>query len=750
MVRSKITSAVLLSALVASCGAVHGADDLAKVKPLERFPEASLAIFPVTVFWTGLEDRAEGERAWAAAYERGYRETKARPFAHTLGLLLAEKGYDKCEVANATFQFPRDKAARERKAAAFGKFVSELDLKTDYALCTEFTIRAGGGSGMCHEVYSVIVDAKGHIAWEDTLRQRAGTELGCLELACSRLVPAMGLDKLPKKELAADKKQALRETRAKEPPSGSERKAMNQRHQTMKQAGASARVLVYPARVGGDRTDLNCATHLSTLLNEARLCQAIPAKTGPVMDGSGWPNEMQVLWLFARNVREYVRQHPADSDYVLFPDYWFNPRGQVWAVHFVVCDRTGEWVIVDLQNSHQEAFQRISPKTLEDCDRLVLDRLKMVVGASDSRVAAGQETLESGDLVMTAKDMPMQVGRRLTYKLASPAGEPFGEFELAFVEKRTVGATMLCRQATRFGAMRVGDQWLSVGDGSFIVTDSFGAALPGNKYPLPLKVGMAFEYESSRGQVSAKVVGTETVQVPAGKFACLAIVREREANGRKIIEKHWVAPGVGIVKISEENFVMTLARDEAPDEPRPEQGAVGLSTFDTQDPLRSPLFPRAVWMALVGESAQSSAVEIDPFVGGANGTPFCLRWTFAKSGTWASLPLYLGGDGQPPVDLSKYKGVSFYIKSLFEQSCQVTIHANTAPANRRATVSIPVQVTKEWQKIALTPATHPHMNVIDPSRTYGLSFDIPENEDAANVIWIDEVKLLLDETKAEF
>jgi len=80
----------------------------------------------------------------------------------------------------------------------------------------------------------------------------------------------------------------------------------------------------------------------------------------------------------------------------------------------------------------------------------------------------------------------------------------------------------------------------------------------------------------------------------------------------------------------------------------------------------------------------------------------------------------------------------------------VTIHANTAPANRRATVSIPVQVTKEWQKIALTPATHPHMNVIDPSRTYGLSFDIPENEDAANVIWIDEVKLLLDETKAEF
>jgi hypothetical protein len=72
MLRSNITSAVLLlSALVAARGTAHGADDLGKVKPLERFPEASLTIFPLTVFWTGLEDRPEGERAWAAAYERG-------------------------------------------------------------------------------------------------------------------------------------------------------------------------------------------------------------------------------------------------------------------------------------------------------------------------------------------------------------------------------------------------------------------------------------------------------------------------------------------------------------------------------------------------------------------------------------------------------------------------------------------------------------------------------------------------------
>ena len=79
----------------------------------------------------------------------------------------------------------------------------------------------------------------------------------------------------------------------------------------------------------------------------------------------------------AKRGRNYVRQHPVDSDYLLFADYWDSPRTEAtWAVHFVVCDRAGDWVIVDLQNSHQKDFQRINPKTLADGDRLMLERLK--------------------------------------------------------------------------------------------------------------------------------------------------------------------------------------------------------------------------------------------------------------------------------------------------------------------------------------------------------------------------------------
>jgi hypothetical protein len=44
-------------------------------------------------------------------------------------------------------------------------------------------------------------------------------------------------------------------------------------------------------------------------------------------------------------------------------------------VHFVVCEKSGDWVLVDFQNSTHEDFQRISPKSVEDCDRLAVERL---------------------------------------------------------------------------------------------------------------------------------------------------------------------------------------------------------------------------------------------------------------------------------------------------------------------------------------------------------------------------------------
>jgi hypothetical protein len=359
------------------CGTAHSADDPGRVKPLKGFPKASVTIFPVTLTITG---PVEKHRRFADALNRKFRED-AREMTDTLGLLLEEKGYDKFEMTDTVFRFPEGKAARKERAGVFGKFVSELDLKTDYALCTVFTLHL---EKSFQEVYTVIVDTRGGIVWEDSQgpgdpefdKDFPGTPEKCCRLVCRRLTPVMSLDKLPKRELSEDKKRALRKMRTEEPPSQSEFAATSKRLKAMKKAGTSARLIIYPARVGGDHTDKASARRLTKLANDAGLCQATVAKTGPVLEGSGWPNEMKVLWLFAHATREYAQEHPADSDYVLFADYWFAPDGKVWAVHFVVCDRAGDWVIVDLQNSHQKEFQRISPKNLEDCDRLVLERLK--------------------------------------------------------------------------------------------------------------------------------------------------------------------------------------------------------------------------------------------------------------------------------------------------------------------------------------------------------------------------------------
>jgi hypothetical protein len=372
----------VLVAFFSVCSSIASAKEETKVVPIKGFPDASLTIFPVTLSITGPVDKNEHYRKFSDALKKDFRN-RAGELANTLGLLLEEKGYDKFEVAEAYVQFPTEKSALNKRAAAFGRFVSGTDLKTDYALGIELTVHM---ENSWQEVYLVIADANGNTVWKDSQKQGdpafdefPGSDIGRLELACNRLAPAMGLDKLPKKELAENKRRMLWEIRAKEPPSHSESTAMEKRLKTMKHAGSIAGLLVYPARVGGDRVEPACATRLSGFLNEAKLCQAGVAKIDPVMDGEGWPNEMHVLWLFARNVREYVRQHSVESDYVLFADYWFAPDGRVWAVHFVVCDRSGDWVIVDMQNSHQEAFQRIDPKNLEDCDRLVLDRFTAVL-----------------------------------------------------------------------------------------------------------------------------------------------------------------------------------------------------------------------------------------------------------------------------------------------------------------------------------------------------------------------------------
>jgi hypothetical protein len=48
-------------------------------------------------------------------------------------------------------------------------------------------------------------------------------------------------------------------------------------------------------------------------------------------------------------------------------------------VHFVGCDRQGEWASRDQQNPQHPNYQSINPKSKEDCNKLVVKRLQRYI-----------------------------------------------------------------------------------------------------------------------------------------------------------------------------------------------------------------------------------------------------------------------------------------------------------------------------------------------------------------------------------
>ncbi|MGA3284470.1 MAG: hypothetical protein ABSD57_08435, partial [Verrucomicrobiota bacterium] len=161
-------------------------------------------------------------------------------------------------------------------------------------------------------------------------------------------------------------------------PPENERAALPERQKAMKQALPGATLLVYPARIGGDKVSVPSATNVVRLLNQAGLCKAVPAEQTVLLKTSlADPNELKALWNLAREFRDFVRTNPPAADYALYADYVFNPQNSEQGfVHFVVCDHKGEWVIVDMQNSHHPDYQSIGVISRARCDKLLVQRLQ--------------------------------------------------------------------------------------------------------------------------------------------------------------------------------------------------------------------------------------------------------------------------------------------------------------------------------------------------------------------------------------
>jgi hypothetical protein len=320
-------------------------------------PDASLTILPVRL----------GGKPWDRVTE-------------VVGVLLEQQGLKNIELGQTPFE-PAE-TNLESLAAAVGAFVKTNPITTAHALYAEYN---GNRQTGLNELRAVVVDQTGAVVWTDrqTPQDEAFKKMGERDpmtmsvLLVERLGPQLGLNEATAKAAKPGKLAAIMDERSGLPPAN-ERDALPERQKAMKRALPGATLLVYPARIGGNEVSVPSATNVVRLLNQVGLCKAVQAEQPVLLKTSlADPNEMKGLWNLAREFRSFVRANPPAADYALYADYGFNPQNSEQGfVHFVVCDRKGEWVIVDMQNSHHPDYQSIGIISRDRCDQLLIKRLK--------------------------------------------------------------------------------------------------------------------------------------------------------------------------------------------------------------------------------------------------------------------------------------------------------------------------------------------------------------------------------------
>jgi len=328
--------------------------------------ERSVTVFPVVVTPAGkvtLESR--------------------KGIAEVIGMVLERTGLENVRLADTEF-VPQADDSIDREAAAFGDFIRRRQIATQYALLPH--LFGSPGSGV-QEIRTILVDKQGQIALADRDDSETYDKTSNLEPKdpmTSSIFVARKVQRLWNLEdpLRQDAPTGALHARWREKtgvPSEEEVAATNRRLAVMKEELAGKKLAVYAVRTG-DVGDAECAARLAEAITADGIATAAAADGNPDFEIRGHYNEQKVLWDAARGFRRFLQDHPPTADYGLFAHYGIaSPAAEsskVGGVHFIVCDRSGQWVLVDFQNSHHVAFQEIDPTSAADCNRLVVRRLK--------------------------------------------------------------------------------------------------------------------------------------------------------------------------------------------------------------------------------------------------------------------------------------------------------------------------------------------------------------------------------------
>ena len=341
----------------------------------------------------GLDEHVKQNAAKTGQAEFGYASTlmvlpvkmpggPADKVGQALAGLLENGGMPNLQPSTLTFE-PAAETQWEQVPELLSEFIRKNALPTDYALYAE--ILGTHNPPKVEEVRSVLVGRDGKLVWvdrqgrddSDFRRINPRNPMTCCVLAATRVLEHFGIDEStapPEGEGTIaqlwEKDSGL--------PAREERAAIGLRQELLRNKEGAVVLTVYPVQLF-EETDVDSAAGLVDLLNGTDGLSATISDEAhrPVFEIEGNSNEMRRLWDLAKAFRAFVRQNPPASAYALCAEYAIRPNDQkVWSVHTIVCDRAGEWVIVDLQNEYQADFKRIDPQDKADCNRLVVERIK--------------------------------------------------------------------------------------------------------------------------------------------------------------------------------------------------------------------------------------------------------------------------------------------------------------------------------------------------------------------------------------
>ncbi len=303
-----------------------------------------------------------------------------------VGMLLERSGMDDVRLGEAEF-LPKEGQSPEQVAKAFGEFVASQKIKTPYGLFAE--IQGQPKSGV-QAIQIVVAEAAGNVVLTETTEREALSRSGpmvpkdpmsCCVFIMGRLKDPWSLSD-PLRSNAPRGKVEENWRKKSGLPSDDEFAAMRKREAKLRKQFRESSLEVYPSQ----KLESSTAAKLAALLGDVGFSTVQAAKQGPNLDVPGSPNEQEVLWRTARRARAYFQENTPSTNHVLVADFSIGQvegKTKVGAVHWILCDRRGDWVMVDFQNSHHSDFQRLEPDSVEDCLELVKVRLKKRLAAAN-------------------------------------------------------------------------------------------------------------------------------------------------------------------------------------------------------------------------------------------------------------------------------------------------------------------------------------------------------------------------------